>query len=311
MPPESLVETVIVPRSTDLGGFEVKRVLPSSRRRMVGPFIFLDQMGPTDFEADTGVDVRPHPHIGLSTVTWLLDGEIMHRDSVGSIQNIRPGEVNWMTAGSGIAHSERTPDALRPGGSRLYALQTWLALPQPFEEAEPFFEHFGDDALPKIDGDGLTATLIAGSGWGKQSPVQVFSETIYADVQIAGGSALPIPPEHEERAVYVLEGTVAVAGEDYEAGSLMVFKPGIGSMFRHPPMRGLWFWAVRQRTVRVISGGISCRAGPNGSSRRNVIGRRKGLPKLSMTMSSFHCRRTDRARRQPIRSGWREQQCRS
>ncbi len=225
MPLESSVETVIVPRSTDLGGFEVKRVLPSSRRRMVGPFIFLDQMGPTQFETDTGVDVRPHPHIGLSTVTWLLDGEILHRDSVGSIQNIRPGEVNWMTAGSGIAHSERTPDALRPGGSRLYGLQTWLALPQPFEEAEPFFEHFDADALPKLDGDGLTATLIAGNGWGKQSPVQVFSETIYADVQIAGGSTLPVLPEHEERAVYVLEGSVAVAGEDYAAGSLMVFKP--------------------------------------------------------------------------------------
>lgn len=193
---------------------------------MVGPFIFLDQMGPTHFDKDAGVDVRPHPHIGLSTVTWLLEGEILHRDSVGSIQNIRPGEVNWMTAGSGIAHSERTPDALRPGGSRLYGLQTWLALPQPYEEAEPFFEHFGADALPTLDGDGLTATLIAGSGWGKQSPVQVFSETIYADVQIAGGSSLPISPEHEERAVYVLEGSVAVTGEDYEAGSLMVFKPG-------------------------------------------------------------------------------------
>lgn len=226
MPPESSVETIIVPRSTDLGGFEVKRVLPSSRRRMVGPFIFLDQMGPTDFESDAGVDVRPHPHIGLSTVTWLLDGEILHRDSVGSIQNIRPGEVNWMTAGSGIAHSERTPDALRPEGSRLYGLQTWLALPQPYEEAAPFFEHFGADALPTLDGDGLTASLIAGTGWGKQSPVQVFSETIYADVQIAGGSTLPISPEHEERAAYVLEGSVAVDGEDYAAGSLMVFKPG-------------------------------------------------------------------------------------
>lgn len=226
MPSASSVETVIVPRSTDLGGFEVKRVLPSSRRRMVGPFIFLDQMGPTDFEDGTGVDVRPHPHIGLSTVTWLLAGEIMHRDSVGSVQNIRPGEVNWMTAGSGIAHSERTPDALRPGGSALYGLQTWLALPQPYEEAEPFFEHFGAEALPALDGDGLTATLIAGTGWGKRSPVQVFSETVYADVQIAGGSALPIPPEHEERAVYVLEGSVSVDGEDYEAGSLMVFRPG-------------------------------------------------------------------------------------
>lgn len=226
MPSTSSVETVIVPRSTDLGGFEVKRVLPSSRRRMVGPFIFLDQMGPADFESDTGVDVRPHPHIGLSTVTWLLEGEILHRDSVGSIQNIRPGEVNWMTAGSGIAHSERTPDALRPGGSRLYGLQTWLALPQPYEEAAPFFEHFGTEALPSLDGDGLTATLIAGNGWGKRSPVQVFSETVYADVQIAGGAALPVPPEHEERAVYVLEGSVAVDGEDYEAGSLMVFRPG-------------------------------------------------------------------------------------
>lgn len=226
MPPESSVETVIVPRSTDLGGFEVKRILPSARRRMVGPFIFLDQMGPTHFGADIGVDVRPHPHIGLSTVTWLLDGEILHRDSVGSIQNIRPGEVNWMTAGSGIAHSERTPDSLRPGGSRLYGLQTWLALPQPYEEAEPFFEHFAADALPKLDGDGLTATLIAGNGWGKRSPVQVFSETIYADVQIAGGAALPVPPEHEERAIYVLEGSVAVTGEDYEAGALMVLKPG-------------------------------------------------------------------------------------
>jgi redox-sensitive bicupin YhaK (pirin superfamily) len=164
------VEIEIIPRSRDLGGFEVRRVLPSSRRRMIGPFIFFDQMGPATLTAGTGIDVRPHPHIGLSTVTWLFEGEIMHRDSLGSEQPIRPGEVNWMTAGSGIAHSERTPAALRPDGPRLYGLQTWLALPQPHEETAPAFEHFKADKMPRIEGDGVAMTLIAGSGWGKRSP---------------------------------------------------------------------------------------------------------------------------------------------
>ena len=157
-----------------------------------------------------------------------------------------------MTAGSGIAHSERTPDSLRPGGSRLYGLQTWLALPQPYEEAEPFFEHFAADALPKLDGDGLTATLIAGNGWGKRSPVQVFSETIYADVQIAGGAALPVLPEHEERAIYVLEGSVAVTGEDYEVGALMVL---VAVQLSVP---GLYLPPVRTRSPEIPS----CRRPP-------------------------------------------------
>jgi redox-sensitive bicupin YhaK (pirin superfamily) len=220
------VETAIVPRSRDLGGFDVRRVLPSSRRRMIGPFIFFDQMGPATLKAGTGVDVRPHPHIGLSTVTWLFDGEIMHRDSLGSEQPIRPGEVNWMTAGSGIVHSERTPEALRPDGPRLFGLQTWLALPQPHEETEPAFEHFKADRMPRIEGDGVAATLIAGSGWGKRSPVGVFTETLYADIRIDAGATLTLPPEHEERGVYILNGTIEIDGETFEPGTMLVLRPG-------------------------------------------------------------------------------------
>jgi redox-sensitive bicupin YhaK (pirin superfamily) len=218
------VETVIVPRSRDLGGFDVRRALPSTRRKMIGPFIFLDQMGPATFAAGKGIDVRPHPHIGLSTVTWLIEGEIMHRDSLGSIQAIRPGAVNWMTAGCGIAHSERTPDELR-SGARLYGLQTWLALPKTHEETAPSFEHFSADRLPRIEGDGVEATLIAGTGWGKRSPVGVFTETLYADMRLADGAKLTIPPEHEERGVYVLAGAIEIAGDRFDAGSLLVLRP--------------------------------------------------------------------------------------
>ena len=220
------VETVIVPKSRDIGAFEVRRALPSSRRRMIGPFIFFDQMGPAALPKGKGMDVRPHPHIGLSTVTWLIEGEIMHRDSIGSVQAIRPGEVNWMTAGSGIAHSERTPDALRPGGPRLYGIQTWLALPKTHEEIAPSFEHFKADALPRIEGDGIDATLIAGTGWGKRSPVGVFTETVYADIRLAAGATLTIPPEHEERGVYVLTGAVEIAGDRFEPGVMLALRPG-------------------------------------------------------------------------------------
>ncbi len=220
------VETVIVPKTHDVGGFDVKRALPSSRRRMIGPFIFFDQMGPATLPQGKGMDVRPHPHIGLSTVTWLIEGEIMHRDSVGSVQAIRPGEVNWMTAGAGIAHSERTPDALRPGGPSLYGIQTWLALPKTHEETAPRFEHFKADALPRIEGDGIKATLIAGTGWGKRSPVGVFTETLYADMRLADGATLTIPTEHEERGLYVLTGAVQIAGERFEPGVMLAFRPG-------------------------------------------------------------------------------------
>ncbi len=219
------VDTVIVPRARDLGGFEVRRALPAAQRQMVGPFIFFDQMGPAEFIAGTGMDVRPHPHIGLSTLTWLIEGDILHRDSVGSVQPIRPGEVNWMTAGRGIVHSERTPPDQRAGGARLFGLQTWLALPKQYEETEPRFEHYGAAELPVIDGDDLRVTLIAGSGWGRRSPVAVFSETIYADAELASGARLPLPPEHDERAVYVLAGRVRIAGETFAPGSLLVLKP--------------------------------------------------------------------------------------
>jgi redox-sensitive bicupin YhaK (pirin superfamily) len=220
------VETVIQPKSRDIGGFEVRRVLPSAKRRMIGPFVFFDQMGPATLPKGKGIDVRPHPHIGLSTLTWLIEGEIMHRDSVGSVQAIRPGEVNWMTAGSGIAHSERTPDALRPQGHRLYGIQTWLALPKADEETAPRFEHHKADALPRIEGDGIAATLIAGTGWGKRSPVGVFTETVYADVRLEEGATLTIPAEHEERGLYALTGAVEIAGARFEAGAMLALRPG-------------------------------------------------------------------------------------
>jgi redox-sensitive bicupin YhaK (pirin superfamily) len=220
------VDTVVVPRARDLGGFEVRRALPAAQRQMVGPFIFFDQMGPAEFLAGTGMDVRPHPHIGLSTLTWLIEGEILHRDSLGSLQPIRPGEVNWMTAGRGIAHSERTPPGQRSGGARLFGLQTWLALPKRHEETEPRFEHYGAGELPVIDGDDMRVTLIAGSGWGRRSPVAVFSETLYADATLPAGARLPLPAEHEERAVYLLCGRARIQDETFEPGSLLVLKPG-------------------------------------------------------------------------------------
>ncbi len=218
------VETVIVPRSRDLGGFDVRRALPSTRRKMIGPFIFFDQMGPATFAPGKGIDVRPHPHIGLSTVTWLIEGEIMHRDSLGSIQAIRPGAVNWMTAGSGIAHSERTPDELR-SGAKLYGLQTWLALPKAHEETAPRFEHFSADRLPTFEGNGVEATVIAGTGWGKRSPVGVFTDTLYVDMRLTDGTKLTIPPEHEERGVYVLAGEIEIAGDRFGVGSMLVLRP--------------------------------------------------------------------------------------
>lgn len=222
------VETVIVPRSQDIGDFEVRRALPSSKRRMVGPFVFFDHFGPTVLAAGRGLDVRPHPHIGLSTLTWLIEGEIMHRDSIGSVQNIRPGEVNWMTAGRGIAHSERSPDGQRKADSPLLGLQTWLALPQRHEETDPAFQHVAARALPVISGDGMTATLVAGTGWGETSPVGVFSDTIYADVRLDAGAILPIPDEHEERAVYVLSGNVEIAGDRFDPATMLVLRPGDG-----------------------------------------------------------------------------------
>ncbi len=223
------VDMVILPPVRDLGeGFEVRRALPSPHRRMVGPFIFFDQMGAATFRSGEGLDVRPHPHIGLATITYLLDGEIMHRDSVGSVQPIRPGEVNWMTAGSGIVHSERTPDALRPSGSTLFGLQTWVALPTDKEEINPAFVHHKASEIPTIEADGTRLTLIVGTSDGLRSPVKAYSDMVYADIVLIDGARYQLKAEHVERAVYVVEGSVEVAGQTgaFPAGELIVFKPG-------------------------------------------------------------------------------------
>jgi redox-sensitive bicupin YhaK (pirin superfamily) len=223
------LETVIVMGVRDLvPGLKVRRALPSSRRRMVGPFIFLDQMGPEMLRANTGLDVAPHPHIGLATVTYLFEGELLHRDSLGVVQPIRPGEVNWMTAGKGIVHSERTPPELRQTGSKLFGIQSWVALPQRDEETDPTFAHHGAEELPVIEGEGKRVRLISGSLYGARAPVRTHSEMFYADVTIEQGARLSVPAEHEERAAYVAEGAINLLpdGGRFDAGQLLVFKPG-------------------------------------------------------------------------------------
>ncbi len=224
--PDGAVETVVVPRAHDIGGFEVRRALPAVGRRMVGPFIFWDQMGPGEFVTGRGVDVRPHPHIGLATITYLFEGAVMHRDSLGTEMEITPGAVNWMTAGSGIAHSERTPEAARAAPHRLFGIQSWIALPKETEEGAPGFDHYAASALPALAAEGLSLRLIVGAAYGLSSPVKPASDTLYADVALAPGARLPLPRETEERAVYVLEGSIAVAGSTYAAGRLLVFRQG-------------------------------------------------------------------------------------
>ncbi len=222
-----MIEMVISQRRRSLGGFEVGRILPFAKRRMVGPFIFLDHMGPLDFEPGIPpeVDVRPHPHIGLSTITYLFAGEIMHRDSVGSAQAIRPGEVNWMTAGRGITHSERFERARREGGP-LNGLQSWVALPAEDEETEPEFIHYGADALPSFDEGGAAGRLIAGALWGLDSPVRTHSPLFYLCWEMRAGGSATLPAEYPERALYVASGEVEVARRRFAEGELVVLAPG-------------------------------------------------------------------------------------
>ena len=218
--------TIIDARPRDLGGFTVGRVLPSAARRLVGSFIFFDHMGPTHFAPGRGIDVRPHPHIGLATVTYLFDGELVHRDSLGSYQRIRPGDVNWMTAGRGIVHSERTGPELRRAGSRMNGLQLWVALPLAHEESEPAFDHHPADTLPSLDVAGARIRVLAGSAYGERSPVKTFAPLFYADVAIPGGCELAVPSEHEERAAYVVDGAIICGNERAERGRMLVFATG-------------------------------------------------------------------------------------
>jgi redox-sensitive bicupin YhaK (pirin superfamily) len=221
------LDLVIVPRVRDLGdGFSVRRALPHGRRQMVGPFIFFDQMGPVQFVAGRGLDVRPHPHIGLATVTYLFDGRVMHRDSEGNALEIKPGAMNLMTAGRGIAHSERSPASARRSSEGMFGIQSWIALPQAHEETEPSFQHFDAASLPTVEDDGVRARVIAGSAFGKTSPVGMLSPWLYAEVQLAEDASAPLDPDQEERAIYVVEGEIEVAGEAFEAPRLLVFRPG-------------------------------------------------------------------------------------
>ncbi len=222
------IETLIEPRTRDLGDFQVSRVLPAGRqRKMVGPFIFFDHMGPAELAAGKGIDVRPHPHIGLATVTYLFEGEIVHRDSLGFVQTIKPGDVNWMTAGSGIVHSERSGDEQRAGNARLSGIQSWVALPRAAEETEPAFFHHPKATLPMIETDGVTMRLIAGTAYGERSPIKIYSDMFYLDARMSAGSRLKLPPEHQERAVYPVTGEVSLNGEVFPAGNMAVILPGV------------------------------------------------------------------------------------
>lgn len=223
----SAIEMTISPRRRDLGGFEVARVLPFAKRRSVGPFVFFDHMGPAEFAPGQGIDVRPHPHIGLATVTYLFEGTFMHRDSLGSVQPIRPGDMNWMIAGRGITHSERTAPEIRAAGHRLHGIQSWVGLPKATEQSAPFFKHHPAVTLPVIETPGVKLRIIAGTAFGVTSPVEVQSPTLYVDAALEKDAALTLTAEHQERAVYVAEGAVRIDGTDLPALQMAVLTEGV------------------------------------------------------------------------------------
>jgi redox-sensitive bicupin YhaK (pirin superfamily) len=259
------IELLIVPRAVDLGEMTVRRALPSIKRQMVGPFIFFDQMGPADFLGGQGIDVRPHPHINLATVTYLFEGQILHRDSLGTEKTIEPGAVNWMRAGRGIVHSERTSPERKRDGQRLFGIQTWMALPVDQEESEPAFVHHPARELPRVDADGVRARLIAGAAFGLRSPLATPSETLYADVQLAAGAALEIDAGYDERAVYTVGGAREVAGGRLAPRALLVLRSGEKIVVRArnearfmicggAPMEGpryIWWNFVSSRVERI------------------------------------------------------------
>jgi redox-sensitive bicupin YhaK (pirin superfamily) len=280
------IAQVIAPRTVDLGdGFSVRRALPSARTRMVGPFIFFDHFGPAEFRAGTGLDVRPHPHIGLATVTYLFDGEIMHRDSLGTEAAIKPREVNWMTAGRGIVHSERTDTQLRTTGSPIHGLQMWVALPAAKEEMDAAFAHHKTAEFPMIRENGKSVRVVVGSLYGASSPVPVVHETIFGDVNLKAGATVPLDADHEERAVYVIDGRIDISGDTFEGGRLLVFKPGdkititavtdahlviVGGAAMDGP-RHIWWNFVSSRKERIEQAKAEWKAGHFGKVPGDVI----------------------------------------
>jgi redox-sensitive bicupin YhaK (pirin superfamily) len=214
------------PHTKDLGGFTVRRLLPGHPIRSIGPFVFFDHMGPADFAPGKGIDVRPHPHIGLATVTYLFAGGLMHRDSLGSVQKITPGDVNWMTAGSGIVHSERTDPHDRETGHPLHGIQTWLALPRAHERTEPEFHHHPRETLPRVEMPGVSMRLIAGRAYGERAPVRSFSDMFYLGVEMDPGATFMLPPEHEQRGVYAVDGEIMVGGRMLDPQHMAVLAPG-------------------------------------------------------------------------------------
>jgi hypothetical protein len=221
------IETLIVPRAHDLGNFEVRRALPSAKRQMVGPFIFFDQMGPAEFLVGAdGIDVRPHPHIGLATLTYMFEGEVMHRDSLGTELAIKPGEMNLMSAGKGIVHSERTSQESKAVGAKLFGIQSWVALPESHEEGAPAFVHYSADQLPMIHDHGVSVRVVAGELLGQKAPTQTAWLTLYADAVLASGATMPLDPMYPERAIYTVSGEIDIAGDRFGPGQLLVFKSG-------------------------------------------------------------------------------------
>jgi hypothetical protein len=273
--PDDLILQTLLPTTHDLGGFKVHRTLPHRARTTIGPFIFFDQMGPAQLPPGGGIDVRPHPHINLATVTYLFAGAIDHRDSLGTFATIEPGAVNLMTAGRGISHSERSPAHLRPGGPELSGIQTWLALPSAKEEIEPAFEHVAAAALPLVEGSGARARVVMGSLWGAASPVTCHSDTIYADVQLQAGGSMPIDAEADERAIYLAAGQASLDGLELEPRTLYVLRPGARATLRSgkgahvmacggAPLDGprhVWWNFVSSRRGRIVQAREDWKAG--------------------------------------------------